>query len=424
MSQLSVYQNKSKFKVIAVSLALLIGFVSLYYTNTLVQKLVDREKKQIELFGQALRYITDSENDQPITFIHKEIINSNTSIPLILVADDGSIINFKNIEIPKNISEEDKQKLLEEELELMKKEYPPIVVEHGKKTDKSKRNIIYYRNSDLIYQLKYYPYAQLTVIFIFGLLTYLAFSYSRKAEQNRVWVGLAKETAHQLGTPISSLMAWVEYLKSDEKLFSDEVLVEIEKDVKKLEMVTNRFSNIGSHPTLKDEDVFVVIQEIISYLKPRISPKIEMKVINYLLPNMLVKMNRHLFEWVIENLCKNAVDSINGTGSIEIKLKIATNYKKIFIDISDTGKGISKYKTNKIFDAGYTTKKRGWGLGLTLAKRIIEEYHKGKIFVKNSEIDKGTKFRIILNHDFPNKTLASYDAINNSNKLTANQKTT
>ena len=387
---MNLYQNKFEFKIVIVVIALFIGFASLYYTNVLVQKLVSREKEQISLFGQALRYTLDRDNEQPITFIFREIVRANNSIPTIVTDESDNILIDRNIDLT-GLNEEKKQLLLEKELLKMKEEFPPIKIDIGG----NRYNLLYYRSSDLIYQLKYYPYAQLTVIAIFGLLTYMAFSYSRKAEQNRVWVGLAKETAHQLGTPISSLMAWSEYLKT-EKRWSEEVLEEIGKDVQRLEMIAARFSNIGSQTALLPENIAVVMQEIIDYLRPRISPKVGIEILNYLPAQTEIKINRYLFEWVIENLIKNAVDAMSGAGKIQIEMRSSAKEKDVFIDIADTGKGIPAAKLKRVFAAGFTTKKRGWGLGLTLAKRIIEEYHKGKIFVKSSEIDKGTRFRIIL----------------------------
>ena len=387
---MNLYQNKFEFKIFIVAIAFLIGFASLYYTNTLVQKLVQREKEQINLFGKALRYMLDKENEEPSRFILEEIVKVNTSIPTIATDEDDNILLDKNLHT-ENMGNEEKQLYLEKELLRMKAEFPPIKVA----ISDTRYNLIYYRSSDLIYQLKYYPYAQLSVIAIFGLLTYLAFSYSRRAEQNRVWVGLAKETAHQLGTPISSLMAWIEYL-STEKQWNESILEEIAKDISRLEIIAARFSNIGSQTALANENITQVIQEIVAYLRPRLSSKISIDITNYLPNQCTVKLNRYLFEWVIENLLKNAVDAMGGVGKIHIEMRMSAKEKNIFIDISDTGKGIASAKIKRVFDPGFTTKKRGWGLGLTLAKRIIEEYHYGKIFVKSSEIDKGTKFRIVL----------------------------
>ena len=387
---MNLYQNKFEFKIVIVVFAFLIGFASLYYTNTLVQKLVQREKEQINLFGKALRYMLDKENEEPSRFILEEIVKVNTSIPTIATDEDDNILLDKNLHT-EQMGNEERQLYLEKELLRMKAEFPPIKVA----ISDTRYNLIYYRSSDLIYQLKYYPYAQLSVIAIFGLLTYLAFSYSRRAEQNRVWVGLAKETAHQLGTPISSLMAWVEYLKTEKK-WDESILEEITKDTNRLEIIAARFSNIGSQTALAKENIAQVIQEIVDYLRPRLSSKISIDITNYLPNQTTVKLNRYLFEWVIENLLKNAVDAMGGVGKIHIEMRMSAKEKSIFIDVNDTGKGIASAKIKKVFDPGFTTKKRGWGLGLTLAKRIIEEYHHGKIFVKSSEIDKGTKFRIVL----------------------------
>jgi signal transduction histidine kinase len=235
---------------------------------------------------------------------------------------------------------------------------------------------------------------QFVVIIIFGLLTYMAFNYSRRAEQNRVWVGLAKETAHQLGTPISSLMAWVEYLRLDETA-DQSITNELEKDVQRLQMVTARFSSIGSEPTLQPENISVVVQGFMNYLQKRISSQVKVRVKDWLPPEKMVNMNRYLFEWVIENICKNAVDAMAGRGELRLRLREIPE-GDVVIDITDTGKGMNKQQVKQVFNPGFTTKKRGWGLGLTLAKRIIEEYHKGRIFIKTSEVDKGTTFSIIL----------------------------
>jgi signal transduction histidine kinase len=229
---------------------------------------------------------------------------------------------------------------------------------------------------------------------VFGLAAYLFFDASRKSEQNRVWVGLAKETAHQLGTPLSSLTAWVEFFKTD-PTYDAEIVKELEKDVQRLDVITTRFSNIGSVPVLKDEDIVETIETFMSYLQKRISTKVSFTLDNQLEATKTLKINRYLFEWVIENICKNAVDAMEGVGALKVVLKESKN-NQIAIDISDTGKGISKKNLSKVFNPGFSTKKRGWGLGLTLAKRIIENYHNGKLIVKNSEVNKGTTFRILL----------------------------
>jgi signal transduction histidine kinase len=366
-----------------------------YYTNILVHRLAQREREQIQLYANALQFLVNDNNNESITFFFKEIIRANEIFPVIWVAK-GNILSYRNINIPASIdsldiNDEKKQAFLNKELEIMRAEHLPVVVNFGG----NEVQYIYYRNSYLLSQLRYYPYVQLTVIAVFALLAYLAFSYSRKAEQNQVWVGLAKETAHQLGTPLSSLMAWIEYFKSDPKFADDEVIPELEKDVERLVMITARFSNIGSIPTLKPENLCDVLYHITGYLRKRISSKIKIHVNCPEGQVPLISVNKHLFEWVIENICKNAVDAMPGTGEININLKLQPN-NKLIIDIADNGKGIAKSNINRVFEPGFSTKKRGWGLGLTLAKRIIENYHRGKIFVKQSEINKGTTFRIIL----------------------------
>jgi signal transduction histidine kinase len=246
----------------------------------------------------------------------------------------------------------------------------------------------------LLSQLIAYPYIQLSVIAIFGFISYLAFNYSKIAEQNRVWVGLAKETAHQLGTPLSSLMAWIEVLRDDPEIRNKGIVEELDKDIQKLRMVTERFSSIGSTPTLKEENVYQLINNVVDYLKPRVSSKINFEVYT-LSETIKARVHAPLFEWVIENLCKNAVDAMGSNGTIAIKI-LRGSEGKVLIDLSDTGKGIPKGIISNVFKPGFTTKKRGWGLGLTLAKRIIELYHEGSIFVKSSDENLGTTFRIEL----------------------------
>ncbi len=253
---------------------------------------------------------------------------------------------------------------------------------------------IYYQGSFLLTQLKYYPVIQFTVIALFMILAYFLFNFSRRAEQNQVWVGMSKETAHQLGTPLSSLIAWIEILRM--KGIDEETLGEMGKDIKRLEIITERFSKIGSKPELKTQDLQQVLEESISYMRPRTSRKINIDLVN-LLPEeerMIVKLNVPLFDWVIENLFRNAIDAIETSGSLEVQFGDKGKYA--YIDVIDTGKGIPNSKLKTVFQPGYTSKKRGWGLGLSLAKRIIEDYHKGKIFVRRSEVGKGTTFRILL----------------------------
>jgi len=282
------------------------------------------------------------------------------------------------------------------EIERMKDQHDPISVTLAD----DKGNIygtkyIYYKNSYLLSQLRYYPYVQLSVIALFGLITFLVLNSLRQAEQDRVWVGLAKETAHQLGTPLSSLMAWSEYFK---QLYPDqmEALLEFDKDIDRLKVITDRFSSIGSEPQLHKLNVTEIIEEVVYYLEKRFSKKISMNISFFPNREIEANLNPSLFAWVIENLCKNAADAMEGKGSIKINI-LKANEGRVAIDVSDTGRGILKNKLKDVFNPGYTTKKRGWGLGLTLARRIVEQYHDGRIFVKHSEINKGTTFRIYIN---------------------------
>lgn len=383
---LDFYQNKNRIKWLIFISSVIISFGSIFYTNLLVEELKEREKRQIELLAKALEYA--AVNTDNLSFINQEIIQQNNSIPVIIVNEEGEPFEHRNIKFKKRASEEDKKETLRTEILKMKAEYEPIPIEESSN--------VYYRNSELLTSLKYYPYIQLSVILVFGVLAYAVFNQSKVAEQNRVWAGLTKETAHQLGTPIASLMAWIDYLKNSPIWEENkEVIQEMDKDVVKLRMVTERFSSIGSTPSIQPENVFLVVDEAINYLRPRISTKVEMKVNGYA-NNIEAMLNKPLFEWVIENVCKNAVDAMKGQGEITIDI-IKESERYVFVDITDTGKGMDKSMYKKVFNPGFTTRQRGWGLGLTLAKRIIEGYHNGKIFVKNSEPGKGTTFRIVLN---------------------------
>ena len=269
----------------------------------------------------------------------------------------------------------------------MKKKNAPLVINLGK----GNKNFIYYKESILLQKLTFYPYVQLSVIIIFILVSYMAFNASRKAEQNKVWLGLSRETAHQLGTPASSLMAWTELLK--DKLEDQTLVTELEKDVNRLNIITERFSKIGSQPKLELADLNEIVEDVKNYIYRRIPETVDIRI-DQTQDHVWLQLNANLFSWVIENLIKNALDAIVDKGSIQIK--ITSNSKQAFLDIADSGKGILKRNFKKVFKPGFTTKTRGWGLGLSLTKRIVEEYHKGKIFVLSSEINKGTTFRIIL----------------------------
>jgi two-component system, sporulation sensor kinase D len=379
-----LYEQKIWWKRILFMIAIAIGIFSLWYTHQLVQKLAKEEEKKVLLWANATKQLIKAEGD--FTFL-LDIIKDNETIPVILVDDAGSIIAHRNLDSIKV----EQPEYLQHELALMKDEHESIPILYD---ETNKRfNYLYYKNSIILAQLKRYPYYQLTVIGIFIIVAYLAFSSSRRAEQNQVWVGMSKETAHQLGTPISSLMGWINLIRETEKSDQEDLLLELEKDVKRLELITERFSKIGSAPKLDIEVVDDVLQDSINYLQVRTSNRVRFTLVRNE-DELTAQMNVPLFEWVIENICKNAIDAMNGEGSITMATQAEGD--SVIIDITDTGKGISPSKLKTVFKPGYTTKKRGWGLGLSLAKRIIEDYHRGKIVVKSSEVNKGTTFRITL----------------------------
>lgn len=363
--------------------AILIGVGSLVYTQFLVRSLKAEERKKVEMWAEATRLINSADSTQNLDFL-LSIIENNNTVPVILTDGFDNIIATRNIEQVKI----DDSGLMGVKLEKMKSDNEPIIIDLGNGTT----NRIYYKDSIILSQLIYYPYVQLGFIILFILASYLALTSSRKAEQNRVWVGMSKETAHQLGTPTTSMSGWIEILQNN---YPDiPVTKELALDVKRLEKVTERFSRIGSKPSLTQENIISLIQNSVNYLKTRSSSKVL-----FVLPfspeeEISIPVNPALFEWVIENVCKNAIDAMEGDGEITIRVEEAE--KHAIIDITDTGKGMPKSAWKKIFNPGFTTKKRGWGLGLSLAKRIIEEYHHGRIFVKSSEIGKGTTIRIMM----------------------------
>ncbi|MCX6277550.1 MAG: HAMP domain-containing sensor histidine kinase [Bacteroidetes bacterium] len=497
---MDIYLRKKRWKLILFATAMLIIAGSLYYTSILVneirkderrnveiwadaihqkadlvnftndlfEQIKDEERKRVSIVAEAQRRIIKATANEDLNFF-LSIIGENNTIPVIITDETGRIMNARNIEVEMGI-------LLEGNLKAEFSVYQPIVVTYwlNKKTilyykdsnifaqlkkglddlirsffsevalnsasvpviitDSTGKKVyqagnipearlkdevwvantlksmasentpikidladtgvhyIYYQDSFLLTQLKYYPIVQLGVIFVFLLIAYLLFSYARKSEQNQVWVGMAKETAHQLGTPLSSMAGWMELLKL--KGLDEETIREIEKDVHRLETITDRFSKIGSAARLEKTDIVAVVHETMAYLRSRISAKVIFEIIPGPKTQIIIPLNLHLFEWVIENLCKNAVDAMEGNGKVSIE--ITDDVDHIHIDVCDTGKGIPKSRFKTIFRPGYTSKARGWGLGLTLTKRIVENYHSGKIFVKSSTLNEGTTFRIIL----------------------------
>ncbi len=386
-------ETKKNKKILLLLFAVVIGLSSLVYTNILVKRLQIEEKQKIELRIEATKQLIKATDGEFIVFLFENIINNN-DMATIIADSNNVVLHSRGLDTAKTFdatNEPNKQfdpNYFQAQLAIMKQQHDPIIYE----VIPGEKQFIYYKDSSILMQLKIYPYIQLAIIAVFLFVSYLAFSASRKSEQNRVWVGLAKETAHQLGTPISSLLAWIEHLKL--KISTQEISIvdEMENDVKKLEIVADRFSKIGSVPVLKTENVYETLKRNIAYIKKRTSEKITLEINGD--HTICAQLNASLFDWVIENLCNNAINAIGIQGAI--KLSISQQKNKVFIDISDTGAGIPKSKFETIFEPGYTTRKRGWGLGLSLAKRIIENYHNGQIVVKESVLGKGSTFRITL----------------------------
>lgn len=378
----NIYNYRQRLKFLFVFAAILIAIASVVVSDMLIKGLAQEERQKIEVWAEATRVMT-SENPSLNMSLILKLISSNTSIPVILCDDAGEVMEYRNIDVPENDVEEFWRKKINE----LKTKNPHIVVDLGDGIFQ----YVYYDDSVILKSLLVYPYAQLTVVFIFILIAFLALANLKRAEQNKVWVGLSKETAHQLGTPISSLIAWIEYFKT--KNVDGQFLDEMEKDVKRLETIAERFSKIGSNPDLESIDINKSLHSALAYMETRISAKVKI-VAKYLDEPLYTSMNESLFAWVIENLIKNAVDAMEGQGEVCFNLEDRGKY--IRIEIADTGKGIPKSKYKTVFNPGYTTKERGWGLGLSLVKRIVESYHKGRIFVKSSEQGKGTVFCLDL----------------------------
>lgn len=389
-----IYEQLSGWRIAAIGLLLVLGGGVLYYFNQLAQSLDEREAKYAKLYAESIGFLLTKgmETDCDYTYV-QEVLSANESIPTVLVFN-GQVNIHSNIpeleDSTHTYTPEETEDLLLMKISEMRQEHTPIEFTFGDDT-----GYVYYSSSLIVKQLRYFPYVLIVTFMIFGSLAIIAYSSSRRAEENRVWVGLAKETAHQLGTPISALMAWVEVLKSDPE-FDVSIADEMTKDVSRLETITTRFSNIGSIPQMQEQSITEIVETTQRYLEKRISRKVNWHYENTLKDrNQAVNINRPLIEWVIENLCKNAVDAMAGVG--ELFITIANdNRNRVVIDIRDTGKGISNANLRKVFRPGFSTKKRGWGLGLTLAKRIVEIYHDGSLFVKETQVGEGTTFRVIL----------------------------
>jgi len=379
---MNIYNRKKTWKFWLLIFAIIIGISSLFVTNSLVKSLAYEEKKKIEIWAYATNQMVNISDDGNFSLAIK-VMESNENIPIILADENDSILNYRNLNPISEITAE----YLQKQLIIMKAQNAPIEIQ----VFEDYKQLLYYKDSILLTRLRYYPMFQLGLISLFMFIAYLAFSSARKAEQNQVWVGMAKETAHQIGTPLSSLMAWVELLKS--KAETRDMVKEMEKDIARLETITDRFSKIGSKPALEEKDIVELVVEATNYLKSRLPDKVQFEILDGKSP-IIVPVSTVLLNWVIENICKNAVDAMKGEGLI--KIKIEEELSTVNIHINDSGKGIEPGLINSIFKPGVTSKKRGWGLGLSLAKRIIEDYHKGRIFVKSSVEGEGTTFCISL----------------------------
>ena len=382
---MNAYRNKIFWKTFIIISATLIGGISLYYTNILARNMATEEQKRMQIWAEAIRQMQISENENEIDFC-LEIIRNNTSIPVILTDDNNNIVQTRNLSDSLMIMSDSVYST--NRIKTLQEKHAPIVIN----LPNDHKNFIYYDDSTILKQLAHFPFIQMSIIGIFLIVAYLAFSSSRRAEQNKVWIGMSKETAHQLGTPISSLMAWIEILRQNES--NQSYVDEMQKDVDRLRMIADRFSKIGSLPTLQPCNLSEAIETAVGYMRTRISSNVTLDVKDNTSHSVMVRLNTSLFNWVIENMIKNAIDAMEGKGCITIKLNETLKYAEILM--TDTGKGLAKNQFKAIFSPGYTTKERGWGLGLSLVQRIVKDYHRGKIMVQSSEIGVGTTFKILL----------------------------
>ena len=380
--------------------AVIIAAVSLVFSHVLVKNLEEEARSKMSVWAEAMRSLNTADDNTDLNLVLK-VINTNTTIPILVLDEEGHVMDSRNISKHYE-NAADSLAYLERCLSKMRKDGNSIKITLDPQeasdsvSEKAAEYLeILYEDSVTLRRLAVFPYIQLGVAAIFVLTIVFALLSSKRAEQNRVWVGLSKETAHQLGTPISSLMGWTEILK--ENYPEDAMIPELEKDVNRLNLIAERFSKVGSQPEFREENLCDVLWRVVDYISLRSSDKVKI-VCNFPSTPVMISMSASLFEWVIENLCKNAIDAMSGRGQIMLTVHEITGF--VIIEVSDTGKGIAKNHFKSVFEPGYTTKKRGWGLGLSLAKRIVEKYHKGKIFVKSSEIGKGTTFRIELRKCF------------------------
>ncbi len=379
--------TNTRLRTLFLFVSMVIVIVSVLFTNNIANQLADEERKKIEIWADATRQFILADENTDVDFV-SSIMENNTTIPVYMVDSLGRFLFSRNVKEPKqNVG-----KFYAERIAELRETQEPIEVRIADDVCQ----YIYYDESTLLRQLHYFPYVQFTIIFLFVFISLYVVHTMQRSEQNRVWVGLSKETAHQLGTPISSLLAWQELLTA--KYPDDKLIPEMEKDITRLQTIADRFSKIGSEPNLERKDIVPLLQETVTYMQKRTSAKVMYSVYAVRdggeIKPIYVMVNAPLFSWVLENLCKNAVDAMEGRGAISFAFQ--QDEKHLHIDISDTGKGLRSRDFQRVFDPGFTTKKRGWGLGLSLAKRIIEDYHGGKIFVLRSTVGQGTTFRITL----------------------------
>lgn len=380
---MNLFSNTLLFKRVAIAVSFVIVTLILWNTYTFFQKFKTEERVKMEILAEAQKEIGSISDLNASVTLPLKVIENNNSIPMILVDAKGDILNTQNLDSIKSLN----PGYIDKQLAIMKNQNEPITISY----DGKNKQFIYYKDSDLLNKLTYYPIALILILILFLTVIYLFYSSNKAAETNRLWTGMAKETAHQIGTPLSSLLGWISILKMEKV---DETYIdEIEKDVYRLNTIANRFSKIGSVPELKSENIISVTNQAFDYLESRSSKQISFSFKTDK-KEIKAKLNKELFGWVIENLIKNAIDAMQGKGKLQ--LEISQTQKKVKIIVSDTGKGMPKKLFKQIFKPGFTTKKRGWGLGLSLSKRIVEDYHKGKIFVKKSELGKGTTFQIVL----------------------------
>ncbi len=424
---MNIYDRTLQWKIALIAAALIIVAISLFYSQSLANQLADEERKKIELYGKAVNEIKNifafmnereklspeaqtilSEYESKILTFLQEITTSNTTIPVIQTNGKGEVTGTRNLDPDDNERNFDMKNLedaatVTEKLEAMKESYKPIEItanfqerdEEGNETGRmlERKSFIYYNESSILSQLRTYPLFQLFIISIFLLVAYVAFDAARRAEQNKVWLGMAKETAHQLGTPLFSMVGWVEMLKISEDPSGEAQMVgeELEKDVGRLQLIADRFSKIGAQPKLTPTNIVESVAETTKYMERRASGKVKVNF-EAKQPEILCNVNSVLFDWVIENLIRNGLDAMGAEGKMDVV--VWEEAGNAIIEVSDTGKGIPKSKFKTVFKPGYSTKKRGWGLGLSLSKRIVQLYHKGKIFVDRSVLEKGTTFRV------------------------------